>query len=900
MAAGHGPSCGPGWASRSRSPGPEVAGCQLAVSCVVLAASACCPLLLATSEANMGAAWAGSWTLRPLLSPREPPKAAREEAEWKEMEKDGDAGATLPALHAVAGWLDLRGIAVAHCMGGFAVSLAWNPFDPRGPRPGPRVPDSPLRAGWTLACSGTQTVSFAHLPVTISEVGPLKVHVDFSAWPSPSSAAPVRVAQQESRLLESGVPVTWPGGCGQRHPWPCTARQSIHQVQGLLSSRLGGCSRPKVSGFLLLGAAGPRPRCPGWEALPGPRGWASWGDARRGAWVWSQRSRRREGRASAFQPVGTAGCGLEAALPGDTQGDSHSSECVGRAEGARLAARGHLGSGFSAELCAPQVSVRGTLKPGEGRWPSPKWALASELSVNAHVARALGDHPQPSHPAAAAVLPLERQLHEAARQGQVGRMKELIARRVNVRARNHVGRVALHWAAGGGHKQAVRLLLEHGAAVDDADAFGMNALLLSAWFGHLRVLQILVNSGAKVHCENKDGLALLHCAALRGHVPVLAFMMEDLEDVALDRRDKLGRTAFHRAAEHGQLEALDFLVGLGCDHSVKDKDGNTALHLAASQGHTAVLQRLVDIGLELEEWNVEGLTALHMATKGIHPDCVQRLLGAGSHVNARTQKKLSCLHYAALSGSEDVCRALIRAGACTNVADDQGTSPLHLAVRHNFPALVQLLIDAHSDINAIDSRRQTLLHLAAEHARQDVAEMLLIAGVDLTLRDKQGKTALAVAARSNHITLVDMIIKADRLYRWEKDHLSRRGPRDPGGKSLTFRQDHRLETQQLRSVLWRLASRHLRPHEWKKLAFSWEFMEAHVSAIEQQWTGTRSYQEHGHRMLLIWLHGETLASENPSKALFESLAAIGRRDLAESIRKKVNAVPRAPRSCTTM
>lgn len=34
---------------------------------------------------------------------------------------------------------------------------------------------------------------------------------------------------------------------------------------------------------------------------------------------------------------------------------------------------------------------------------------------------------------------------------------------------------------------------------------------------------------------------------------------------------QLGRTAFHRAAEHGQLEALELLVGSGCDHSVKDK-----------------------------------------------------------------------------------------------------------------------------------------------------------------------------------------------------------------------------------------------------------------------------------------------------------------------------------------
>ncbi|XP_014636309.1 PREDICTED: LOW QUALITY PROTEIN: ankyrin repeat and death domain-containing protein 1A [Ceratotherium simum simum] len=489
-------------------------------------------------------------------------------------------------------------------------------------------------------------------------------------------------------------------------------------------------------------------------------------------------------------------------------------------------------------------------------------------------------------------------------------MKELIGRRVNVRARNHEGRVALHWAAGAGHEQAVRLLLEHGAAVNDEDVvgplvearvcFGMNALLLSAWFGHLRILQILVNSGAKIHCENKDGLTLLHCAAQKGHVLVLAFIMEDLEDVTLDHADKLGRTAFHRAAEHGQLDALDFLVGSGCDHGVKDKEGNTALHLAAGRGHLAVLQRLVDIRLDLEEQNVEGLTALHAAVEGIHPDCVQLLLRAGSSVNALTQKKQSCLHYAALGGSEDVAQALIHAGGCTNVADHQGASPMHLAVRHNFPGLVQLLIDAGSDLDATDNRQQTPLHLAAEHAWQDIAEMLLIAGVNLHLRDKQGKTALAVAARSNHISLVDMIIKADRFYRWEKDHLSCRDPSDPSGKSLTFKQDHRQETQQLRSVLWRLASRYLRPHEWKKLAYCWEFTEAHIHAIEQQWTGTKSYREHSHRMLLIWLHGMTTASENPSKVLFEGLVAIGRRDLAESIRKKANADPSAPRRCTAM
>lgn len=71
-----------------------------------------------------------------------------------------------------------------------------------------------------------------------------------------------------------------------------------------------------------------------------------------------------------------------------------------------------------------------------------------------------------------------------------------------------------------------------------------------------------------------------------------------------------------------------------------------------------------------------------------------------------------------------------------------------------------------------------------------------------------------------------------------QDHISCRDPSDSSGKNLSFKQDHRQETQQFRSVLWRLASRYLRPQEWKKLACSWEFTEAHIYAIEQQWTGT--------------------------------------------------------------
>uniref|UniRef100_G3W6V7 Ankyrin repeat and death domain containing 1A n=1 Tax=Sarcophilus harrisii TaxID=9305 RepID=G3W6V7_SARHA len=395
----------------------------------------------------------------------------------------------------------------------------------------------------------------------------------------------------------------------------------------------------------------------------------------------------------------------------------------------------------------------------------------------------------------------------------------------------------------------------------------MNALLLSAWFGHLRILQLLVNSGAKSNCEDKNGLNILHCAAQRGHVHVLEFIMEDLEDVPLDRTDKLNRTAFHLAAEHGQLDALDFLIGSGCNHSIKDKEGNTALHLAAKNGHSSVLQRIIDIGLDLEEKNAEGLTALHMATEEGHLDCVQLLLQAGSKVNAQTQKQMNCLHYAALHGFDDIAQALIDAGISTDAANQQNASPIHIAVLNNFPSIVRLLIEAEINLDVTDNRQQTPLHIAAENARQDIAEMILLEGVNLNLTDK--------------------------------DNL-KTGSDSWAMKPLTFKQDHGVETQHIRSVLWHLATKYLKHNDWKKLAHHWKFTDAHIRAIEQQWAGTKSYREHGHRMLLIWLHGVIMAAENPNKGLYEGLVGIDRRDLAESIRKKANADSSSSKKCITM
>jgi hypothetical protein len=59
-----------------------------------------------------------------------------------------------------------------------------------------------------------------------------------------------------------------------------------------------------------------------------------------------------------------------------------------------------------------------------------------------------------------------------------------------------------------------------------------------------------------------------------------------------------------------------------------------------------------------------------------------------------------------------------------------------------------------------------------------------------------------------------------------------------GAKSpLQFKVLAHPYAEQMKGVLYRLASKQLKPGEWRKLAHHWHFSEEHIKAIQHQYTG---------------------------------------------------------------
>ncbi|KFQ37971.1 Ankyrin repeat and death domain-containing protein 1B, partial [Mesitornis unicolor] len=341
-----------------------------------------------------------------------------------------------------------------------------------------------------------------------------------------------------------------------------------------------------------------------------------------------------------------------------------------------------------------------------------------------------------------------------------------------------------------------------------------------------------------------------------------------------------GKKPFLLASEKGHVDMINNLITLKLFTSEKDKvkEGNTALHIAAKNGHSKVVEILLEQWEQINDVNQNGETPFYLSVKGGHEKCAELLLEAGSYINVLTHNSSSTLQIAIQNRHLSLVTFLIDNNIDLVPKPKQKNSPLHLAVIHNHLPVVKSLLDANHDINSLNHRQETPLHLAADLGNVELVEVLLKAGCDLKTTDKHGKTALAVASRSNHALIGDMIIKAERYYAMKQEHL----PHSDDGSDLclSFKQDHSTQTKQIRSSLWNLAYNQLKPQEWKKMALFWKFTNEQIKAIEEQWTGEKSYKEHGNRMLLIWLHGTLLAHQNPVKHIYENLVEAGFQPLA--------------------
>ncbi len=149
-------------------------------------------------------------------------------------------------------------------------------------------------------------------------------------------------------------------------------------------------------------------------------------------------------------------------------------------------------------------------------------------------------------------------LFDAAEQGDLQALDRFLVGNQWVNSRTACQWTPLMKAALNGHPEAVRKLLEKGAAVELVDKGGYSAMMLAASNGHAEVVRLLLDHGADIdRVEQTQGMTALIWAAQRGQQSVVRLLLERGANTAL--RDAEGKTAAQRARESGH-EAMGRLI----------------------------------------------------------------------------------------------------------------------------------------------------------------------------------------------------------------------------------------------------------------------------------------------------------------------------------------------------
>ena len=156
------------------------------------------------------------------------------------------------------------------------------------------------------------------------------------------------------------------------------------------------------------------------------------------------------------------------------------------------------------------------------------------------------------------------------------------------------GTSALMWAAGGGHVEVVKWLLEaQGVAVDKSNKDGRTALMWACKNGHFAVVRYLLEiGGADVTLRMKDDSTAFDWAVLGGDEPTME-MLAAHPDVDIHALNKFGCASVQWAAAAGNVSSCKWLYAKGVDFGHVNTANHGAIVKAAWKGHDACLRWLL-------------------------------------------------------------------------------------------------------------------------------------------------------------------------------------------------------------------------------------------------------------------------------------------------------------------
>ncbi len=286
------------------------------------------------------------------------------------------------------------------------------------------------------------------------------------------------------------------------------------------------------------------------------------------------------------------------------------------------------------------------------------------------------------------------------------------------------GETALHTAVAWDHLQIVSLLLKQGANPNTADVDGWTPLMFAR---SLECVELLLGAGADVDAHDDVGADVIQ----HHRDPEILDRLQTAGATVCPKQGSLG-TLLHSAAEDGDVDLLDYLLGHRIEVNVATSWGLTPLMTAAEHGRTDVMRRLLEAGADVNARDEHGRTALFYAaapeaftafqlmqeysgqeSRSILVEALGELAGQMQDILDKVTPSPNYGYHA----SDDVAALdlLVAADANAEERDADGATPLLVACRCGRPARVARLIQLGVAVNVRDAAGRGVRDLTSQH-----------------------------------------------------------------------------------------------------------------------------------------------------------------------------------------